>query len=113
MSFDDLVAAVQRLAHGGSILSDNQRQELLADLRAKRTADRRRLAPFQTLTAWEKAVLAGLVAGESAEAIAARSYVSLSTVRTQIRSILLKLRVKSQLNAVALAREAGWPPEDE
>ena len=110
--FDELVEAVRRLAEGQAILSDNDRQELLADLRAKRSADRQRLAPFEALTSREKAVLAGLVAGESAEEIAARSYVSLSTVRTQIRSILLKLRVKSQLTAVALAREAGWPPED-
>jgi DNA-binding NarL/FixJ family response regulator len=108
--FDDLVEAVRRLAEGQAILSENDRQELLADLRAKRSADRQRLAPFEALTSREKAVLAGLVAGESAEEIAARSYVSLSTVRTQIRSILLKLRVNSQLTAVALAREAGWPP---
>lgn len=110
--FDDLVEAVRRLAEGEAILSENDRQELLADLRAKRSADKQRLAPFEALTSREKAVLAGLVAGESAEEIAARSYVSLSTVRTQIRSILLKLRVKSQLTAVALAREAGWPPEE-
>ena len=110
--FADLIETVRRLAEGHAILSENDRQELLADLRAKRSADRRRLAPFEALTSREKAVLAGLVAGESAEEIAARSYVSLSTVRTQIRSILLKLRVKSQLTAVALAREAGWPPED-
>ena len=112
MGFDALIDAVRRLTEGRSILSDNDRQELLAALRAKRSADRERLAPFEALTSREKAVLAGLVAGESAEEIAARSYVSLSTVRTQIRSILLKLRVKSQLTAVALAREAGWPPED-
>jgi DNA-binding NarL/FixJ family response regulator len=110
--FGDLVEAVRRLAEGHAILSENDRQELLAHLRVKRSADRQRLAPFEALTSREKAVLAGLVAGESAEAIAARSYVSLSTVRTQIRSILLKLRVKSQLTAVALAREAGWPPDD-
>ena len=110
--FDDLIDAVRRLAEGHSILSENDRQELLAALRAKRTADHQRLAPFEALTSREKAVLTGLVAGESAEEIAARSYVSLSTVRTQIRSILLKLQVKSQLTAVALAREAGWPPEE-
>jgi hypothetical protein len=40
-------------------------------------------------------------------AIAAASYVSLSTVRSQIRSILTKLGVSSQLAAVALAHDAG------
>jgi DNA-binding CsgD family transcriptional regulator len=34
--------------------------------------------------------------------------VSLATVRTQIRSILLKLDVTSQVAAVALARQNNW-----
>lgn len=109
--FDELVDAIRRSADGEQILSERQRQDLLADLRSQRLADHNRLAPFEALTAREQAVLAGLVAGESAEAIAAKSYVSLSTVRTQIRSVLQKLGVNSQLTAVALAREAGWPPE--
>ena len=50
------------------------------------------------------------MAGESAETIAEQVVVSLTTVRSQIRAILLKLGVNSQLAAVALAREAGWPP---
>jgi DNA-binding CsgD family transcriptional regulator len=39
--------------------------------------------------------------------------VSLATVRTQIRGILNKLGVTSQLAAVALARRAGWPEPPE
>ncbi len=46
--------------------------------------------------------------GRTAEAIAKEAYVSLSTVRSQIRAILLKLDVNTQLAAVALARENGW-----
>jgi DNA-binding CsgD family transcriptional regulator len=34
--------------------------------------------------------------------------VSISTVRSQIKSILQKLGVNSQLAAVAMARQAGW-----
>lgn len=109
--FDELVDAIRRAADGEQILSERQRQDLLADLRSQRQADSARLAPFEALTAREQAVLAGLVAGESAETIAAKSYVSLSTVRTQIRSVLQKLGVNSQLTAVAFAREAGWPPD--
>jgi DNA-binding NarL/FixJ family response regulator len=51
------------------------------------------------------------MAGEPAESIAEHSFVSLATVRSQIRAILQKLDVRSQLAAVALARDAGWPPE--
>jgi len=34
--------------------------------------------------------------------------VSVSTVRTHVRSILSKLNVHSQLSAVAMARSNGW-----
>jgi DNA-binding NarL/FixJ family response regulator len=107
--FEDLVDAVWRFIHGEAILAENQRQELLAELRARRSADRERLRPFEALTAREQSVLEGLMAGDSAETIAARSYVSLATVRSQIQSVLRKLGVNSQLAAVALARDAGWP----
>jgi two-component system, NarL family, nitrate/nitrite response regulator NarL len=53
-------------------------------------------------------VLSMIVDGLSAAAIAEKSFVSLATVRTQIRSILQKLGVNSQLAAAALARNSGW-----
>lgn len=109
--FGDLVATIRRVADGEKLLTEHQRQEFLVELRAKRRADKARFARFATLSPREQVVFALLVAGESADAIAARSYVSLATVRSQIRSILLKLGVKSQLAAVALARNAGWPEE--
>lgn len=106
--FDDLIEAVATVANRGTLLDQAGRDELLADLRAKRAADRRRLAAFETLTARERAVLAQLMEGRSAEAVAAASFVSVATVRSQIQAILRKLGVSSQLAAVALAREAGF-----
>jgi DNA-binding NarL/FixJ family response regulator len=108
--FEDLVDTVQRAAEGSTIFPEEERQSLLASLRDSRKAESRRLAPFARLSPREEAVLAGLLAGESAETIAERSYVSLATVRSQIRAILSKLGVNSQLAAVALARDAGWTP---
>ncbi len=110
--FDELVETVRRAARGTALLSSRQRHELLAALRAHRALEQERLAPFAALSPRERAVLARLVEGDSAETIAAHSYVSLATVRSQIRSILAKLGVTSQLAAVALARQAGWPPPD-
>jgi DNA-binding NarL/FixJ family response regulator len=107
--FAELVDAIRRAADGESLLDPAERQALLSELRAGRRAERERLAPFTTLSPREQAVLARLVAGDSAETIAARSYLSLATIRTQIKSILRKLGVSSQLAAVALARNAGWP----
>ncbi len=106
----DLLTAVSRAARGESALDPAERDGLLAALRARRLDESHRLAPFWSLSGREQEVLARLVSGEQAEAIAAGSFVSVSTVRSQIRAILLKLGVKSQLAAVALARQAGWPP---
>jgi len=108
--FAVLVETVERAARGASLLRDDERQALLEEARARRRADQERLAPFNTLSPREQAVLVRLLTGESAETIAGRSYVSLATVRSHIRAILLKLDVNSQLAAVALARDAGWNP---
>jgi DNA-binding NarL/FixJ family response regulator len=111
--FGDLVDAVTRAAAGEELLTNRERQGLIQELGDRRAVDHQRSAPFASLSPREQVVLAGLVAGQSAEAIAEQSYVSLPTVRTQIRSILVKLGVRSQLAAVALARDAGWasPPD--
>mgnify|MGYP000607291262 CR=1 FL=1 len=75
-----------------------------------RRHDRVRLDPFRQLTARESEVLYDLMQGRNADAIAEASFVSVTTVRTHIRSILRKLDVSSQLAAVAMATGAGWKP---
>ena len=65
------------------------------------------------LSARERIVLIHMMDGIGAEEIAERDYVTVSTVRTQIRSILMKLGVKSQLAAVAYAYRHCWPTEEE
>jgi DNA-binding NarL/FixJ family response regulator len=64
------------------------------------------------LTERERAVLTALMEGKSTEQIAAESFVSVCTVRSHIRQILLKLGVRSQTAAVAHAYQASLP-EDE
>jgi two-component system nitrate/nitrite response regulator NarL len=71
-----------------------------------------RLPHFGDLTERERFVLAELVEGHCAEEIATAAFVSVSTVRSQIKAILQKLGVSSQLAAVALARRAGWSPDN-
>jgi two-component system, NarL family, nitrate/nitrite response regulator NarL len=54
-----------------------------------------------------------LMRGAKARDICTQSFVSMPTVRSQIRSILTKLGVTSQLAAVALAYQSGWSgPKD-
>jgi two-component system, NarL family, nitrate/nitrite response regulator NarL len=69
------------------------------------------LQPFAVLTEREQVVLAELMEGHCAEEIANAAFVSISTIRSQIKSVLQKLGVNSQLAAVALARRAGWSLE--
>lgn len=65
---------------------------------------------FKQLSPRERDVLLALMRGETAKQIANRHDVSLATVRSQIQSVLSKLGVRSQLEAVVLAHRTGWQP---
>jgi DNA-binding NarL/FixJ family response regulator len=108
MPYERLVQAVVDVAAGRPVLSDDERCTLLAQARSARLAERELAAPFDELTARERQVLAALMEGKSCETIAESWFVSLATVRTQIRAVLTKLEVGSQLAAVSLAFRAGW-----
>lgn len=109
--FDSILAKVRGAQDGTGGISRAHRDVLLQRLREARLAEAERLAPFERLTPREAHVLTGLIAGQSANELADAIPVSLATVRTQIRGILSKLGVGSQLAAVALARRAGWPDQ--
>lgn len=106
--FEGLLAAMREAMALGSLLKVGQREELMAELRRQRKQRQERLACFQRLTARERQVLAALVNGNTATDIADEWYVALSTVRTQIRSVLSKLGVSSQIAAIGLAHRTGW-----
>jgi DNA-binding NarL/FixJ family response regulator len=101
----DVLVAVRR---GEKVLDEGRRQDLMAAARRARAEESARQAPFTQLSRREDEVLRELAAGQPAAAIAAAAFVSEATVRTQIRAVLTKLGVSSQLQAVALARQAGW-----
>lgn len=107
-SFDHLLGSIDAALNEEPVNSVAHREDLLRAARERREEDEERCAPFRTLSRRECEVLDHLVSGLTADAIAARMYVSLPTVRTQIQSILRKLHVNSQLAAVAIARECGW-----
>jgi two-component system nitrate/nitrite response regulator NarL len=105
---DVLLGTVQRAVAGQSVFRAGERHELLAQLRRHRAEEGRRLGPFQALTPKERQVLDALRAGRSVDRIATDWVVSEATVRTQVRGVLTKLDVRSQLAAVAKAHAAGW-----
>jgi two-component system nitrate/nitrite response regulator NarL len=106
--FEQLLSTVLDVVAQRPVLSIARRDELIAQLRAARAARSQDLAPFRTLTPRERAVLAGLARGQRAETLAAAAVLSEATVRSQIRGVLAKLGVNSQLEAVALAWKVGW-----
>lgn len=112
-SFDELTASVERVLESGTLLSKSERDEMLSTLRSHEAGERERLGPFEQLTAREAEVLGLLMQGRSVQDVARQSYVSVATVRTQVRSILAKLQASSQVVAIARARDVGWVPPQE
>jgi DNA-binding NarL/FixJ family response regulator len=109
-SFSGLLEQVQRAASGQAVTSVTERAAYTEELRQHRVAEKARTAPFEALTRREAEVLGLILEGLSAQEMARESYVSMPTIRTQIRSIFLKLGVNSQLEAAAMARAMGWLP---
>jgi DNA-binding NarL/FixJ family response regulator len=105
--FATLVEALEAAALGRPVMSDGDRRRWLDVDRARRRRSLQEQRVVSHLTPRERAVLQRLARGQKAAAIAAANGVSLETVRSQIRSIRVKLGVSSQLEAVALLRAMG------
>ena len=105
---DDVDSTLTKVVGGEAIIGRTQRSELLEHLRVERIQMIRTRARFDELTSREAHVLSALADGLSADEIAENHYVALSTVRSQIRAVLQKLGVNSQLAAVAIADAHRW-----
>lgn len=108
----DLLDVMERLRRNETVLGVSVREGLLSQLRASRQERSDRDALFVSLTKREREVLQKLALGSSPEDVAKASFVSLNTVRSQIRGILAKLDVSSVVAAVALAYRSGWLREE-
>ena len=106
--FDELLSTVQRVLRGEDVLTEHDRLEYLTALWEYRGRQTQRARYFRELTPREEEVLHLLCEGHSVSAIAQSSYVALPTVRSQVRGILTKLGVTTQLEAVAHAYRSGW-----
>lgn len=107
---NEILATVRRISQGLPVMDTNERETLLQAWHEERQQHDALRARLERLTTREREVLGQLMEGHTVADIAATSVVSVATVRTQVKSILAKLEVSSQLAAVGLAHTVEWRP---
>lgn len=100
VNLDQLVGAVRAAARGERILSSEATQALIA------AATRPTVASYN-LTEREREVLQYVAAGLTNAEIAERMYISRSTVKFHVSSLLSKLSVATRAEAITVALKAG------
>lgn len=109
---NEILAAVRRITEGRPVMSRAEREDLLAAWHDEREQLEELRQRLERLTRREREVLGHLIRGSAVTDIARDSVVSVATVRTQVKSILAKLEVSSQLAAVGVAHALGWSPPE-
>lgn len=95
VSPDVLVDTVRRVAAGDRVIDE-------------RIAIAALVGTETVLTNRELEVLGLAAEGASVEEIAARLYLSLGTVRNYLSKIIMKTGARNRIDAIRIAREAGW-----
>ncbi|CAN5667577.1 response regulator transcription factor [soil metagenome] len=106
---DLLLDAVRAVARGDGLIAPAVTRRLIAQLAAARphqpTAPL--TLPGATLTAREEEVLRAVTRGHTNAELADELYISLSTVKTHLASLLAKLGVRNRVELVIRAYESG------
>ncbi|MDQ4053544.1 MAG: response regulator transcription factor [Actinomycetota bacterium] len=105
-----ILSTIRMIGEGRGVLARDERDRLLACFHEQRGRELDNRVRLESLTLREREILDHLINGEHVREIAQRSFVSEATVRTQVKSILAKLGVTSQLAAVTFALRARWRP---
>jgi DNA-binding NarL/FixJ family response regulator len=103
-----VVTTVDRLLKGLPVMTREERDVLLDAWTKQREGNEQLWDMFDQLTLRESEVLGLLMQGHAVRDVARHSNTAETTVRTQVKSILAKLEVSSQLAAVGLAYQVGW-----
>jgi len=104
---EELIGAIHTIAAGDSLLSPSVTRRVIAEMAGQRPTTTAPVERLDELTPRERDVLAlvarGLSNGEIAEALVIEE----STVKTHVKRILAKLRVRDRVQAVIFAYESG------
>jgi DNA-binding NarL/FixJ family response regulator len=108
---EDLIRAVRTIAGGESLLSPSVTRRVI-DRMAQQPSPRAGGDPAATeeLTPREREVLELVAGGLSNGEIAAELVIEESTVKTHVKRILMKLRLRDRVQAVIFAYEHGLVP---
>jgi DNA-binding NarL/FixJ family response regulator len=111
LGLGDIRQTLHRLSCGQSVITAARRAELVDGWNRHCREQSQLRTVLDRLSTREGQVLAALVAGQRVRDMAVSSFVSEATVRSQVKSILNKLGVNSQIAAVAMVRGAQWTPK--
>ncbi|HEU4657222.1 MAG TPA: response regulator transcription factor [Capillimicrobium sp.] len=95
---EELVAAIERVAAGGTYVDPRLDRILLSERASARMP---RLSPR------EREVMGHMAEGLTAEGVGEELGVSVETVRTHVRNAIRKLQARNRVHAIALAIERG------
>jgi two-component system, NarL family, nitrate/nitrite response regulator NarL len=103
---EELVDTIRDVRDGRAVLSSERHQRLVEEWQRHETGARGVRLSIDRLSRREREVLKALARGHQVRDIANASHVTEATVRTQVKSILSKFGVRSQIAAVAIAHDA-------
>ena len=104
---EDLISALHTVAAGDSLLSPPVTRRVIERMARQPTLDASSSAQLEVLTPREREVLEHIARGLSNGEIAAALVVEESTVKTHVKRILQKLRLRDRVQAVVFAYESG------
>ena len=102
-----LIAAVHTIAAGDSLLSPSVTRRVIERVAQQPTPDLRDEARLDELTPREREILGLVARGLSNREIATALVVEESTIRTHVKRILMKLRLRDRIQIVIFAYETG------
>jgi DNA-binding NarL/FixJ family response regulator len=104
---EELIAAIHTLANGDSLLSPSVTRRVIERMTDHPIADPSAQERIGELTAREREVLKLIARGLSNGEIAAALVIEESTVKTHVKRILMKLRLRDRVQAVIFAYDSG------
>ncbi len=104
---EELLAAIHTVAAGDSLLSPSVTRTVIERLARQPTPELSSSDRLDALTPREREVLELVARGLTNAEIAAELVIEESTVKTHVKRILMKLRVRDRIQAVIFAYESG------